>query len=38
VAETIFIDDTIKNIEGAKEVGLQTIYLVAPQTLLDLDL
>jgi putative hydrolase of the HAD superfamily len=36
--ETLFIDDTIKNIEGAKAVGLQTIHLVAPQTLLDLDL
>ena len=37
-AETLFIDDTIKNIEGAKSVGLKTIYLVAPQTVLDLDL
>ena len=36
--ETLFIDDTIKNIEGAKEVGFQTIHLVAPQTLLDLKL
>ena len=34
--ETLFIDDTIKNIEGAKAVGLQTIHLVAPQTVLDL--
>ncbi len=37
-AETLFIDDTIKNIEGANELGLQTIHLVAPKTLLDLDL
>jgi putative hydrolase of the HAD superfamily len=37
-AETLFIDDTSKNIEGAKEAGLQTIHLVAPQTVLDLDL
>lgn len=37
-AETLFIDDTIKNIEGAKLAGLQTIHLVAPQTVLDLDL
>ncbi len=37
-AQTLFIDDTIKNIEGAKAVGLQTIHLIAPQTLLDLDL
>ncbi len=34
--ETLFIDDTIKNIEGAKSIGLQTIHLVAPQTVLDL--
>ncbi len=25
--ETIFIDDTLKNIEGAKAVGLQTLHL-----------
>ncbi len=37
-AETLFIDDTIKNIEGAKEAGLQTIHLVAPNTVLDLNL
>lgn len=37
-AETLFIDDTIKNIEGAKAVGLQTIHLVKPLTVLDLDL
>ncbi|MES2003814.1 MAG: HAD family phosphatase [Bacteroidota bacterium] len=36
--ETLFIDDTIKNIEGAKKAGLQTIHLVAPQTVLDLGL
>ena len=36
--ETLFIDDTLKNIEGAKAVGLQTIHLVAPKTVLDLDL
>lgn len=36
--ETLFIDDTIKNIEGAKAVGLQTIHLVEPRTLLDLEL
>ncbi|CAN5820779.1 HAD family phosphatase [soil metagenome] len=37
-AETLFIDDTIKNIEGAKAVGLQTIHLVHPMTVLDLQL
>jgi glucose-1-phosphatase len=37
-AATLFIDDTEKNIVGAKAAGLQTIHLVAPQTLLDLGL
>ncbi len=36
--ETLFIDDTIKNIEGAKQAGLQTIHLVHPKTVLDLTL
>ena len=36
--ETLFIDDTPSNIEGAKKVGLQTIYLEKPKTVLDLDL
>lgn len=36
--ETLFIDDTLKNIEGAKKVGLQTIHLVSPLTVLDLGL
>ncbi len=38
IEETLFIDDTFKNIEAAKALGLQTIHLVAPQTVLDLDL
>jgi len=38
VTETVFIDDTIKNVEGAKAVGLQTIHLVHPRTVLDLEL
>ena len=37
-AFTLFIDDTFTNIEGAKEAGMQTIHLVAPRTVLDLDL
>jgi putative hydrolase of the HAD superfamily len=37
-AETLFIDDTIKNIETAKALGLQTVLLQWPQTLPDLDL
>ncbi|HEY0299432.1 MAG TPA: HAD family phosphatase [Arachidicoccus sp.] len=35
--ETLFIDDTIGNIEGAKEIGLHTVHLAAPQTVLNLD-
>ena len=38
VAETVFIDDSMANIETAKSVGLQTIYLPSPQTILELDL
>lgn len=37
-SETLFIDDTLKNIEGAKEAGLQTLHLIAPKTVLDLEL
>jgi HAD superfamily hydrolase (TIGR01549 family) len=37
-SETLFIDDTIGNIEGAKAAGLQTIHLKPPMTVLDLDL
>ena len=36
--ETLFIDDTLKNIEGAEQVGLQTLHLVPPKTVLDLTL
>ncbi|MBR1774659.1 MAG: HAD family phosphatase [Bacteroidales bacterium] len=34
--ETLFIDDTEKNIIGAKNAGLNTYLLQSPQTLLDL--
>ncbi len=37
-AETLFIDDTYKNIEGAQKAGLQTVHLVAPETVLNLNL
>jgi glucose-1-phosphatase len=37
-AETLFIDDTPKNIEGAKAVGLQTILLPAHQSVTELGL
>lgn len=36
--ETLFIDDTSINIEGAKLANIKTLHLVAPQTVLDLDL
>ncbi|MCY7420699.1 MAG: HAD family phosphatase [Chitinophagaceae bacterium] len=36
--ETLFIDDSLVNIEGAKEAGLQTIWLQSPLTVLELGL
>ncbi|WP_207494983.1 HAD family hydrolase [Aridibaculum aurantiacum] len=36
--ETLFIDDTPKNIDGARQAGLHTILLQSPKTVLDLDL
>ncbi len=38
VRETLFIDDTIKNVEAAQALGLQTIHLAHPLTVLDLAL
>jgi len=35
-AATLFIDDTLPNIEGARAVGLQTIHLQAPRTIMDI--
>ncbi|GAB2025973.1 HAD family phosphatase [Lactovum odontotermitis] len=35
---TIFVDDSAPNIAGAKSIGLQTVHLVAPRTILDLGL
>lgn len=37
-SETLFIDDTIKNIEAANQVGLQTIHLEKPKSILDVQL
>jgi putative hydrolase of the HAD superfamily len=37
-AETLFIDDTLVNIEGAKEAGLQTIHLAPPLRVSELGL
>ncbi|HCL05457.1 MAG TPA: HAD family phosphatase [Chitinophagaceae bacterium] len=37
-AETLFIDDTLKNITGAKEAGLQTFWLQPGMVLQELEL
>ncbi len=37
-AETLFIDDTLTNIEGAQKAGLPTIHLLPSMSLIDLDL
>jgi putative hydrolase of the HAD superfamily len=37
-AQTLFIDDTISNIEGAQKVGLRTLYLSGGITVQDLGL
>ena len=36
--ETLFIDDSETNTEGAKEAGLNTIHLPTPHTILELNL
>jgi len=36
--ETLFIDDTISNIEGAQKAGLQTIFLDPPMKMWELNL
>ncbi len=33
--ETLFIDDSIQNIEGAKKIGLNTVFLEQGKTILD---
>jgi putative hydrolase of the HAD superfamily len=37
-AETLFIDDALVNVEGAREAGLQAIHLTGGKTILDLGL
>jgi glucose-1-phosphatase len=37
-AETLFIDDTLKNIDGARAAGLQTLLLNGGKTVLDLEI
>jgi putative hydrolase of the HAD superfamily len=34
-AETLFIDDTLQHIEGAKRAGLHAYHLQAPETIID---
>jgi putative hydrolase of the HAD superfamily len=36
--ETLFIDDSIQHIEGARSIGLPAHHLIAPETILDLGL
>jgi FMN phosphatase YigB (HAD superfamily) len=36
--ETLFVDDTAKNVEGAKQAGLEAILLPPPKTVFDLEL
>lgn len=36
--ETLFIDDALVNIEGAREAGLQAVHLTGGKTILDLGL
>ncbi|PUZ26650.1 putative hydrolase of the HAD superfamily [Chitinophaga costaii] len=35
-SETLFIDDTLPNITGAEAVGLRTLHLPGPKTILDI--
>jgi HAD superfamily hydrolase (TIGR01509 family) len=37
-AETLFIDDALVNVEGARKAGLQAIHLTGGKTILDLGL
>ncbi len=36
--ETVFIDDTLQHVEGARKAGLEAIHLQSPTTILDLGL
>src|SRR5688572_7631143 len=33
--ETLFLDDNLANIEGAKKLGIQTVHVVTPDLILD---
>jgi putative hydrolase of the HAD superfamily len=34
-SETLFIDDTLQHVEGARRAGLRAYHLVAPETIMD---
>ncbi len=38
VTETLFIDDTSRNVEAAGELGMQTVHLAAPMSVMELGL
>jgi putative hydrolase of the HAD superfamily len=33
-ADTLFLDDNALNIEGARALGIQTVYVTSPDTML----
>jgi HAD superfamily hydrolase (TIGR01509 family) len=33
--ETLFLDDNLPNIEGAKQLGIQTVHVVTPDLILN---
>jgi FMN phosphatase YigB (HAD superfamily) len=35
-SETLFIDDTLKHVEGARMAGLRAYHLQAPETIMDI--
>jgi putative hydrolase of the HAD superfamily len=34
-SETLFLDDNLSNIEGAKKLGIQTVHVITPDLILD---
>jgi putative hydrolase of the HAD superfamily len=33
--ETLFLDDNLSNVEGAKKLGIQTVHVITPDLILD---